>query len=134
MIANVWCWRFLMPSICAEQQYERKGIARKVVKARAVWQAILESQTETGTPYMLFKDSANRKSNQQNLGTIKCSNLCTEIIEYTSPDEVLALFACFCVVCDPEALHLCGMLYRSGCRMQSSIHRPSDVRAKGRHV
>jgi ribonucleoside-diphosphate reductase subunit M1 len=50
--------------------------------------AIVESQTETGTPYMLYKDSANRKSNQQNLGTIKCSNLCTEILEYTSPEEV----------------------------------------------
>jgi ribonucleoside-diphosphate reductase alpha subunit len=64
------------------------GKAKKVVKARAVWQAILESQTETGTPYMLFKDAANNKSNQKNLGTIHCSNLCTEIIEYTSPDEI----------------------------------------------
>lgn len=69
-------------------QYEQKGIARKTVRAREVWKAILDSQIETGTPYMLYKDSCNRKSNQQNLGTIKSSNLCTEIIEYTAPDEV----------------------------------------------
>merc|ERR1719410_867259 len=65
---------------------ERKG--RKTVKAQQLWFRILESQMETGTPYMLYKDAANRKSNQQNLGTIHCSNLCTEIIEYTSKDEV----------------------------------------------
>jgi len=64
------------------------GLARKVVKARDLWFAIVESQIETGTPYLLYKDSCNRKSNQQNLGTIKSSNLCTEIIEYTAPDEV----------------------------------------------
>jgi ribonucleoside-diphosphate reductase subunit M1 len=68
--------------------YERKGIARKVIKAQKLWYAIVESQIETGTPYMLYKDACNRKSNQQNLGTIKCSNLCTEIVEYSSPDEV----------------------------------------------
>ncbi len=68
--------------------YELAGKARKVVKAQDLWFEILESQTETGTPYMLFKDAANRKSNQKNLGTIKSSNLCTEIIEYTSKDEV----------------------------------------------
>lgn len=61
---------------------------RRVVKAQQLWYAIIESQTETGTPYMVYKDSCNRKSNQQNLGTIKCSNLCTEIVEYTSKDEV----------------------------------------------
>merc|ERR1712126_713184 len=60
----------------------------KQVKAQDVWYAIIESQIETGTPYMLYKDSCNRKSNQQNLGTIKCSNLCTEIVEYSSPDEI----------------------------------------------
>merc|ERR1712084_27710 len=65
---------------------ERKGM--KTVKAQQLWFRVLESQMETGTPYMLYKDHANRKSNQQNLGTIHCSNLCTEIIEYTSPDEV----------------------------------------------
>lgn len=68
--------------------YEQAGRARKTVKAREVWNKILESQIETGTPYMLYKDAANSKSNQKNLGTIRSSNLCTEIIEYTSPDEV----------------------------------------------
>ncbi|KAF7236623.1 Ribonucleoside-diphosphate reductase large subunit [Varanus komodoensis] len=70
------------------ESYESQGRVRKVVKAQQLWYAIIESQTETGTPYMLYKDSCNRKSNQQNLGTIKCSNLCTEIVEYTSQDEV----------------------------------------------
>ncbi|MBP6827275.1 MAG: ribonucleoside-diphosphate reductase subunit alpha [Saprospiraceae bacterium] len=69
-------------------KYEKEGRARKVVKARDLWNAVLESQAETGTPYILYKDAANRKSNQKNLGTIRSSNLCTEIIEYTSPDEV----------------------------------------------
>ncbi len=68
--------------------YEAAGKARKTIKAQDLWFAILQSQTETGTPYMLYKDAANSKSNQQNLGTIKSSNLCTEIMEYTSPDEV----------------------------------------------
>ncbi len=70
------------------EKYEREGKARKVIKAQDLWFEILESQIETGTPYMLFKDAANKKSNQKNLGTIKSSNLCTEIIQYTSPDEV----------------------------------------------
>jgi ribonucleoside-diphosphate reductase alpha chain len=69
-------------------KYEKEGRARKVVKAQDLWFKILEAQIETGTPYILYKDAANKKSNQQNLGTIKSSNLCTEIIEYTSPDEV----------------------------------------------
>lgn len=60
-------------------EYESKGLARKKVKAQKIWAAILESQVETGMPYMLYKDHCNRKSNQQNLGTIKCSNLCTEV-------------------------------------------------------
>uniref|UniRef100_A0A8C8JR35 Ribonucleoside-diphosphate reductase n=1 Tax=Oncorhynchus tshawytscha TaxID=74940 RepID=A0A8C8JR35_ONCTS len=68
--------------------YEQEGRVKRVVKAQQVWHAIIESQTETGTPYMLYKDACNRKSNQQNLGTIKSSNLCTEIVEYTSHDEV----------------------------------------------
>lgn len=68
--------------------YEAKGKGRKTIKARELWEKILESQIETGTPYMLYKDAANRKSNQKNLGTIRSSNLCTEIMEYTSPDEV----------------------------------------------
>ena len=68
--------------------YERAGKARKTVQAREVWNKILEAQTESGTPYILYKDAANKKSNQKNLGTIKSSNLCTEILEFTSPDEV----------------------------------------------
>jgi len=69
-------------------KYEAEGKGRKTIKARELWEKILESQIETGTPYMLYKDSANRKSNQKNLGTIRSSNLCTEIMEYTSSDEV----------------------------------------------
>lgn len=69
-------------------QYEAAGKARKTVKAQELWFKILDSQIETGTPYLLYKDAANSKSNQQNLGTIKSSNLCTEIMEYTSPEEV----------------------------------------------
>jgi ribonucleoside-diphosphate reductase alpha chain len=69
-------------------KYELEGKARAVVKAQELWFKVLESQTETGTPYMLYKDHANNKSNQKNLGTIKSSNLCTEIMEYTSKDEV----------------------------------------------
>ena len=69
-------------------KYESEGKGRKTIKAQDLWFKILESQIETGTPYMLYKDAANAKSNQQNLGTIKSSNLCTEIIEYTAPDEV----------------------------------------------
>ncbi|MDD2986048.1 ribonucleoside-diphosphate reductase subunit alpha [Flavobacterium sp.] len=68
--------------------YETAGKGRKTVRARELWEKILESQIETGTPYMLYKDAANRKSNQKNLGTIRSSNLCTEILEYTAPDEV----------------------------------------------
>lgn len=70
------------------EKYEKEGRFRKQVKAQDLWFEILEAQMETGTPYMLYKDAANKKSNQKNLGTIKSSNLCTEIIEYTSPDEV----------------------------------------------
>lgn len=70
------------------EQYEKEGRARKSIKAQDLWFAILESQIETGTPYILYKDACNEKSNQKNLGTIRSSNLCTEIIEYTSPDEV----------------------------------------------
>jgi len=69
-------------------KYEKEGRGRKTIKAQDLWFAILESQIETGTPYILYKDAANKKSNQKNLGTIRSSNLCTEIMEYTSPDEV----------------------------------------------
>ena len=70
------------------EKYEAEDKGRKTIKARELWEKIMESQIETGTPYMLYKDAANRKSNQKNLGTIRSSNLCTEIMEYTSPDEV----------------------------------------------
>ncbi|KAI9697043.1 MAG: ribonucleotide-diphosphate reductase subunit rnr1 [Candelina mexicana] len=70
------------------EKYEKEGRGRKTIKAQKLWYSILEAQTETGNPYMLYKDACNRKSNQKNLGTIRSSNLCTEIIEYTAPDEV----------------------------------------------
>ena len=69
-------------------KYEEEGRGRKAIRARDLWNEIVTAQIETGTPYMLYKDACNSKSNQQNLGTIKSSNLCTEILEYTSPDEV----------------------------------------------
>ena len=94
-------WSFFCPNECPGLQdaygedfkklyesYEAQGLARETVPARTVWDKVVESQIETGTPYMLYKDSANMKSNQKNLGTIRSSNLCTEIMEYTSEDEV----------------------------------------------
>ena len=83
-LADVWGEEFER----LYEKYERENKFRKQVKAQDLWFEILESQIETGTPYILYKDAANRKSNQKNLGTIKSSNLCTEIIEYTSPEEV----------------------------------------------
>jgi len=80
------CWGEAFETLYTK--YEQEGRARKTIKAQDLWFKIMESQIETGTPYMLYKDAANSKSNQQNLGTIKSSNLCTEIMEYTSPDEV----------------------------------------------
>lgn len=80
------CWGAEFETLYTK--YEAEGRARKTIKAQELWFKILESQVETGQPYMLYKDAANSKSNQQNLGTIKSSNLCTEIIEYTAPDEV----------------------------------------------
>ncbi|NDG52417.1 MAG: ribonucleoside-diphosphate reductase subunit alpha [Flavobacteriia bacterium] len=70
------------------KKYEKAGKGRKTIRARELWEKVVESQVETGTPYMLYKDACNEKSNQKNLGTIRSSNLCTEIIEYTAPDEV----------------------------------------------
>ena len=94
-------WSFFCPNECPGLQdaygdefkelyesYEAQGLARETVPARTVWDKVVESQIETGTPYMLYKDAANLKSNQKNLGTIRSSNLCTEIMEYTSKDEV----------------------------------------------
>jgi len=83
-LADVWGEEFER----LYEKYEKEGKARKQIKAQDLWFEILESQIETGTPYILYKDAANRKSNQKNLGTIRSSNLCTEIIEYTAPDEV----------------------------------------------
>ena len=80
------CWGAAFEKLYTS--YEAAGKARKTIKAQELWFKILESQIETGTPYLLYKDAANGKSNQQNLGTIKSSNLCTEIMEYTSPEEV----------------------------------------------
>ena len=80
------CWGEAFETLYT--RYEAEGKARRVIKAQELWFAILESQIETGTPYLLYKDHANRKSNQQHLGTIKSSNLCTEIIQYTSPEEI----------------------------------------------
>ncbi|HXO75835.1 MAG TPA: ribonucleoside-diphosphate reductase subunit alpha [Puia sp.] len=80
------CWGEEFEALYA--QYEAQGRMRRTVKAQDLWFAILDAQIETGNPYLLYKDAANRKSNQQNLGTIKSSNLCTEIIEYTSQDEI----------------------------------------------
>merc|ERR1712216_1018556 len=85
-------------------QVEAAGKGRKTVKAQQLWFRILESQMETGTPYMCYKDHANSKSNQQNLGTIHCSNLCTEIIEYTSKDEV--------AVCNLASIALPAFVHR----------------------
>lgn len=79
------CWGEKFEALYTK--YEAEGKARKTIKAQDLWFKILESQIETGTPYLLYKDAANGKSNQQNLGTIKSSNLCTEILEYTSPEE-----------------------------------------------
>lgn len=94
-------WTLMCPSECPGlddvwgekfeelyEKYEREGRGRRTIKAQKLWYAILEAQTETGNPFMLYKDACNRKSNQQNLGTIKSSNLCCEIVEYSAPDEV----------------------------------------------
>ncbi len=80
------CWGAEFDALYTK--YEQEGKARKTIQARELWTAIIDSQIETGNPYMLYKDACNGKSNQQNLGTIKSSNLCTEIMEYTSPDEI----------------------------------------------
>ena len=90
-------------------RYELENRAAKVVPAQKLWFSILEAQVETGNPYMLFKDACNAKSNQQNLGTIKCSNLCTEIVEFTSPEETavcnlasIALPRCVHLACEKQ--------------------------------
>lgn len=109
-------------------QYEKEGRGRKTIRAQELWQQIIESQIETGTPYMLYKDAANRKSNQQNLGTIRSSNLCTEIIEYTAPDEVavcnLASIALPKFVKNGEFDH--QRLFDVTCRVTRNLNRIID--------
>lgn len=120
-------WTLMCPNECPElfsthsedfealyTKYESEGKGRKTIRARELWEKILESQIETGTPYMLYKDAANRKSNQKNLGTIRSSNLCTEILEYTSPDEV--------AVCNLASIAL-PMFVEKGAFNHQELHR-----------
>ena len=95
-------------------KYEKDQKGRKTIKARELWEKILEAQIETGNPYMLYKDAANAKSNQQNLGTIRSSNLCTEILEYTSPDEI--------AVCNLASIAL-PMFVKDGKFDHKELHR-----------
>ncbi|WP_347373796.1 ribonucleoside-diphosphate reductase subunit alpha [Aequorivita sp. Q41] len=134
-------WTLMCPNECPDlynchseefealyHKYEAENKGRKTVKARELWEKILESQIETGTPYMLYKDAANRKSNQKNLGTIRSSNLCTEIMEYTSPDEVavcnLASIALPMFVKNGEFDH--KELYRVTKRVTKNLNRVID--------
>ena len=109
-------------------KYETEGKGRETIKAQELWFKILESQIETGTPYMLYKDAANEKSNQKNLGTIKSSNLCTEIMEYTAPDEVavcnLASIAVPKFVIDGEFDH--KELYKVTYRVTKNLNKVID--------
>lgn len=109
-------------------KYETEGRGRETIKAQELWFKILESQIETGTPYMLYKDAANEKSNQKNLGTIKSSNLCTEIMEYTAPDEVavcnLASIAVPKFVKDGEFDH--EELYKVTYRVTKNLNKVID--------
>ncbi|KAH7125159.1 ribonucleotide reductase [Dendryphion nanum] len=101
-------------------RYEAEGRGRETVRAQKLWYAILEAQTETGNPYMLYKDACNRKSNQKNLGTIRSSNLCTEIIEYTAPDEV--------AVCNLASLALPAFIdYQRGEYNFQKLHEVAQV-------
>ncbi|MFY0689867.1 MAG: ribonucleoside-diphosphate reductase subunit alpha [Cyclobacteriaceae bacterium] len=101
------------------EKYEQEGKARKTVQAQELWFEILESQIETGTPYILYKDHANRKSNQKNLGTIRSSNLCTEIMEYTSKDEV--------AVCNLASLALSKFVKQDGTYDHQKLYEISKV-------
>ena len=106
------------------ERYEREGRAKQTIEARKLWFAIIESQIETGTPYMLYKDACNRKSNHQHLGTIKSSNLCTEIVEYTAKDET--------AVCNLSSICLPRFVVRdessSGVRFDyNELHRVTKI-------
>ncbi|AHA56055.1 ribonucleotide reductase [Emiliania huxleyi virus 86] len=126
------------------EKYESEGKARKTIPAQKLWFAIMDSQIETGTPYMLYKDSCNRKSNQQHLGTIQQSNLCTEIIEYTAPDETavcnLASIALPAFVKDGtfDHQHLYDVTYHATCNLDKVIDKnyypiPEAERSNMRH-
>ncbi|RDA85352.1 hypothetical protein CP532_1248 [Ophiocordyceps camponoti-leonardi (nom. inval.)] len=102
------------------EKYEREGRGRATIRAQKLWYSILEAQTETGNPFMLYKDHCNRKSNQKNLGTIRSSNLCTEIIEYSAPDEV--------AVCNLASLALPAFVdYDQGCYDFKKLHDVTQV-------
>jgi ribonucleoside-diphosphate reductase alpha chain len=112
-------------------KYEKEGRALRTVKAQDLWFAILDSQIETGTPYILYKDAANSKSNQQNLGTIKSSNLCAEILEYTSKDEVavcnLASIALNMFVNEEERTYDFNKLYEVAYQVTINLDKVVDV-------
>lgn len=101
------------------ERYEKEGKARKTMAAQDLWFAILSSQVETGTPYMLYKDACNSKSNQQNLGCIKSSNLCTEIVEYTAPDEV--------AVCNLASVNLAAFVMEDTTYDFQNLYRVTKV-------
>ncbi|EGY22607.1 hypothetical protein VD0002_g8392 [Verticillium dahliae] len=102
------------------EKYEKAGKGRKTIKAQKLWYAVLEAQTETGNPFMLYKDHCNRKSNQKNLGTIRSSNLCTEIVEYSAPDEV--------AVCNLASLALPAYVdYNNGVYDFKKLHQVTQV-------
>ncbi|KAG6160570.1 ribonucleotide-diphosphate reductase subunit rnr1 [Claviceps purpurea] len=102
------------------EKYEREGRGRKTIRAQKLWYSILEAQTETGNPFMLYKDACNRKSNQKNLGTIRSSNLCTEIVEYSAPDEV--------AVCNLASLALPAFVdYTESCYDFKKLHEVTQV-------
>ena len=101
------------------ERYEREGRAKRSVKAQKLWYAILEAQIETGNPFMLYKDAANRKNNQKNLGTIKSSNLCTEIMEYSSPEET--------AVCNLASIALPTFIEGTGASKIYNFQRLHDV-------
>jgi len=106
--------------------YEQKGMGRMRINARELWFAILSSQAETGTPYMMYKDHCNLKSNQSNLGTIKCSNLCTEIVQYSSSDET--------AVCNLGSINLRKFVDEGGNFEFGELRRVSGVLAKNLNI
>ncbi|KAI0130723.1 ribonucleoside-diphosphate reductase large chain [Daldinia grandis] len=126
-------WTLMCPSECAGladvygdefealyEKFEAEGRGRQKIKAQKLWYAILEAQTETGNPFMLYKDHCNRKSNQKNLGTIRSSNLCTEIVEYSAPDEV--------AVCNLASLSLPSFVdYNKGTYDFQKLHEVTQV-------